>query len=84
MAKIPRVPVEYQITTLSMVKIAIKFSPCITFGAHTFFFDHEEHSESMWPYILFDSLSFHNNYSSDQLEKILEYSLNIVESIRVV
>ena len=27
-AKIPRVPVENQITTLSMVKIAIKFSPC--------------------------------------------------------
>ena len=28
MAKIPRVPVENQITTLSVVKIAIKFSPC--------------------------------------------------------
>ena len=28
MAKIPRVPVENQITTLSMVKIVIKFSPC--------------------------------------------------------
>ena len=27
-AKIPRVPVENQITTLSVVKIAIKFSPC--------------------------------------------------------
>ena len=27
MAKIPRVPVEKQITTLSVVKIAIKFSP---------------------------------------------------------
>ena len=26
-AKIPRVPVENQITTLSVVKIAIKFSP---------------------------------------------------------
>ena len=26
--KIPRVPVENQITTLSVVKIAIKFSPC--------------------------------------------------------
>ena len=26
--KIPRVPVENQITTLSMVKIDIKFSPC--------------------------------------------------------
>ena len=25
---IPRVPVENQITTLSVVKIAIKFSPC--------------------------------------------------------
>ena len=29
MAKIPRVPVENQVTTLSVVKIAIKFSPCI-------------------------------------------------------
>ena len=29
-AKIPRVPVENQITTLSVVKIAIKFSPCGT------------------------------------------------------
>ena len=28
LAKIPRVPVENQITTLSVVKIAIKFSPC--------------------------------------------------------
>ena len=27
-AKIPRVPVENQITTLSVVKIAVKFSPC--------------------------------------------------------
>ena len=27
-AKIPRVPVENQITTLSVVKIAIKFSSC--------------------------------------------------------
>ena len=27
-AKIPRVPVENQITTLSVVKIAIEFSPC--------------------------------------------------------
>ena len=27
-AKIPRVPVENQITTLSVVKIAIKFTPC--------------------------------------------------------
>ena len=29
MAKIARVPVENQITTQSVVKIAIKFSPCI-------------------------------------------------------
>ena len=28
LAKIPRVTVENQITTLSVVKIAIKFSPC--------------------------------------------------------
>ena len=28
MAKILRVPVENQITTLGVVKIAIKFSPC--------------------------------------------------------
>ena len=28
MAKIPRVPVENEVTTLSVVKIAIKFSPC--------------------------------------------------------
>ena len=28
-AKIPRVPVENQITTLSVVKIAMKFSPCM-------------------------------------------------------
>ena len=28
MAKIPRVPVENQIITVSVVKIAIKFSPC--------------------------------------------------------
>ena len=28
MAKIPRVPVEKKITTPSVVKIAIKFSPC--------------------------------------------------------
>ena len=27
-AKIPRVPVENEITTLGVVKIAIKFSPC--------------------------------------------------------
>ena len=30
-AKIPRVPVENQITTLSLVKIDIKFSPCNEF-----------------------------------------------------
>ena len=30
-AKISRVPVEYQITTLSVVRIAIKFSPCMIF-----------------------------------------------------
>ena len=30
-AKIPRVPVENQITTLSVVKIAIKFCPCRIF-----------------------------------------------------
>ena len=29
-ANIPRVPVENEITTLSVVKIAIKFSPCKT------------------------------------------------------
>ena len=29
MAKIPTVPIENQITTLCVVKIAIKFSPCI-------------------------------------------------------
>ena len=29
MAKIPRVPVENQIITISVVKIAIKFSACI-------------------------------------------------------
>ena len=29
LAKIPRVPVENQITTLNVVKIAIKFSPCM-------------------------------------------------------
>ena len=28
MAKIPRVPVENEITTLSVVKIDMKFSPC--------------------------------------------------------
>ena len=28
-AKISRVPVENQITTLNVVKIAIKFSPCV-------------------------------------------------------
>ena len=27
-AKIPRVPVENKITTLRVVKIAVKFSPC--------------------------------------------------------
>ena len=27
-AKVPRVPIEKQITILSVVKIAIKFSPC--------------------------------------------------------
>ena len=27
-AKVPRVPVENQITTLSVAKIAMKFSPC--------------------------------------------------------
>ena len=32
MAKISRVPVENQITTLSVVKITIKFSPCIVEG----------------------------------------------------
>ena len=32
MAKIPRVPVENQIITLSVVKIAIKFSPCIFYS----------------------------------------------------
>ena len=36
MAKIPRVPVENQITTLSVVKIAIKFSPCILSIYYTF------------------------------------------------
>ena len=30
-AKIPRVPVENQITTLRVVKIAISFSPCSIF-----------------------------------------------------
>ena len=38
MAKIPRVPVENQITTLSVVKIAIKFSPCIIFYCPMIFF----------------------------------------------
>ena len=33
MAKIPRVPVENQITTLGVVKIAIKFSPCSRLSA---------------------------------------------------
>ena len=33
-AKIPRVPVEDQITTLSVVKIAIKFSPCKQLSYH--------------------------------------------------
>ena len=28
-ARIPRVPVENQITTLGVVKIAMKFSPCV-------------------------------------------------------
>ena len=55
----------------------------LTLGAHIFFFDHEEHSESIWPCTLLDGLSFHN-YSTDQLEKILGYCSNIVESIRVV
>ena len=32
------------------------------------FFDHGEHSGSMWPYALFDGLPFHN-YSSENLEK---------------
>ena len=32
MEKIPRVPVENQITTLSVVEIAIKFSPCMLSG----------------------------------------------------
>ena len=31
-AKIPRMPVENQITTLRVVKIAIKFSPCRNSG----------------------------------------------------
>ena len=34
-AKIPRVPVENQITTLGVVKITIKFSPCIFKGAYS-------------------------------------------------
>ena len=33
-AKIPRVPVENQIITLSVVKIAIKFSPCRNVQQH--------------------------------------------------
>ena len=43
-AKIPRVLVENQITTLSVVKIAIKFSPCMvillikTFFIYNWFF----------------------------------------------
>ena len=36
-AKIPRVPVENQITTLSVVTIAIKFSPCICFITFVYF-----------------------------------------------
>ena len=39
-AKIPRLPVENQITTLSVVKIAIKFSPCskkLSLNSYTFF-----------------------------------------------
>ena len=34
-AKIPRVPVENQTTTLSVVKIAIKFSSCKKFTTET-------------------------------------------------
>ena len=37
MAEIPRVPVEKQITILSVVKIAIKFSTCTLFIFHPFF-----------------------------------------------
>ena len=33
MAKIPRVPVENQIATLSVVKIAMKFFPCVIASA---------------------------------------------------
>ena len=39
---------------------------------HTYFFNQGEHSE--WPYTLFNGLAFHN-YWSNQLEKILSYSL---------
>ena len=35
-AKIPRVPVEHQISTLSVVKIPIKFSPCSFRHSNTF------------------------------------------------
>ena len=37
-AKISRVPIENQITTLSVVKIAIKFSPCTWVGVVEDFF----------------------------------------------
>ena len=47
------------------------------------FFDHGEQSGSIWFKILFDVRPFYN-YSSDELEKTLEYSLNISKSIRVV
>ena len=44
--------------------------------------EHEEHWVNMTLYNFY-GLPFHN-YSSDQLRKCLGYSLNIVESIRVV
>ena len=37
-AKIPRVPVENQITTHSVVKMSIKFSPCVYCSFPFFFF----------------------------------------------
>ena len=50
MAKIPRVPVENQITTLSVVKIAIKFSPCTVRLSLIIFFHWEQLSIRSYPW----------------------------------
>ena len=64
MAKIPRVPVENQITTLSMVKIATKFSPCTLAGVYVYTPHIHQFPFTQFPNSHFPFISFHSSQFS--------------------